>query len=647
MKVQVFDGGVSSRLDPQLLQVNQGVVYENIDNSTGVLTPVKDKLATAIALQPYHKFFNKEQVWLDNDVPTDYLEFQGNMYYTDRLTAPQKFDGTTTTNLGIIAPASAPTIAADSATEPLDTFTTLNGTGAGDLPAADFDYMLFNSPVAQSPLSAPFKFTVYASSTTSTRALGEIVKIAGINRNSINELARFIGNTITTAPDPTNRQITFSDLIGPLDTYGQLYRNFGGTYYLVGAFSASALTIVDDKYDISSHQELNFDHISSFNGTYQYVYTYYNENDGTESAPSPVSDELTIQGGRIDITMIDSPDPQVTKKRLYRVGGDITEFTLVEEFAVGDNNYDDSLKDSELDGRLLESDNYYEAPIGLKFLSESYAMLFGVVGSQLRFTPIGKPYAWPPEYSLQFDADITSIGPVANGLIICTQFRTFLVTGTGPLSLAQQLLRGDQGCISFESMQEANIGTLIWASEDGLCTSSGSNVVSLTKNALGDVTLDPVSAIVHNEVYYIHNSDGSTLAWDYRFGQTPKWLDLGIGSLALANNELYGYFDGLLYLLFQGTENLTLKYKSPRFIEGLMTEAKTYKKVYIRSEGDIILRIIIDDVQVADFTLAGTATHQVQVPQPLQRGYSFQAEIEGTGKVLEFEYDAGARQNVE
>ena len=186
---------------------------------------------------------------------------------------------------------------------------------------------------------------------------------------------------------------------------------------------------------------------------------------------------------------------------------------------------------------------------------------------------------------------------------------------------------------------------IIWASEDGLCSSSGNNVVSLTKNLLGKVVLTPISSAVNDEVYYCHNKDGSILAWDYRFQPMLKWLNLGTTTLATANGDLFGHYEGLLYNLYKGADNLNIKYKSPLFIEGSFSENKTYKKVYVRSEGDIILSILIDSELVATFNLTGTATHQLQVPQQLQRGYSIQFEVEGTGVINELEYTVGQRQN--
>jgi len=636
MKLQRFDGGIASRLAPQLLNINQGAVYENIDNATGILTPVKDKLATAIEVEKYAKYFVAENKWLSSPASTDYLEFQKVMYIANRINIPQKLSNSVYSQLGITKPVTASVITNQNLAVPLKDITVLNNTLSGNLPAADLDYMFFN--VNNGIYSAPFKFTVYASSTGTTKAQGTVT--------TFNDVTRFGRNSIITENDPTNRSVQFKNIKGAFADTALLFRFYDGDWRLIKTFGIKEAAYLDSVYDISSNALLNEDAISPFNGTYQYVYTYYNSNDGTESAPSKLSKELKVESGTITVTMPDtSTDLQVTKKRLYRVGGLATQFTLVAELNSNVTAYIDTLSFEEMDGRQLESDNYYAAPAGLKYLVESYAMLFGAVGSSLRFTPIGKPNAWPPEYEVQFDQDITSIGSVANGLLVCTKVKTFIVTGTGPTSLAQQSLRGDQGCIAFESMKEAIAGTLIWASEDGLCSSSGNNVVSLTKDLLGDIELDPISAAVNNEVYYCHNRDGTTLAWDYRFQPLLKWLNFGITTLAVANGNLYGSYNGLLYNLYKGATNLSIKYKSPLLTEGSFSENKTYKKVYVRSEGDIMISILIDSEVVATFELTETATHQLQVPQQLQRGYSIQFEVSGTGTINELEYTVGPRQN--
>ena len=631
MKLQVFNGGVSSRLAPQLVQQNQGVVYENIDNAVATLTSIKDKLDTAIASNLYPVYFRQADQWFSFSTPTSTAEFQGRLYTADGV-LPRKYKTNgVALRLGIAKPANAPTVAAGSEAKPLKEITAVNTTG-GDLPASNLRYRLFN--VRGIIYSVPLEFSLSSTGRVVDEDLADLEDVYTPETDTSTD--------VTTEPT-TGRAVSFSNILGEFSDEARLYRYYDGKWRLVHAFATQASTFIDNTEDISANAELDTDLVTAFKGTYQYVYTYYSSGDGAESAPSDVSEEVTLYGGAVAVTgLAMTPDTsQVTAVRLYRVGGNVTQFTLVDEYPVTTSFVVDEIRDSDLDGRLLESDNYNEAPSDLKYLSEAYAMLFGAVGSTLRFTPIGKPDAWPPEYSIQFDDEVTGIGPVANGILVMTRFRTFIVTGTGPTSLSQQTLRGDQGCVNHYSIQEVTEGAVIWASADGLCMSSGNNVENITKHALGEILLNPVGSAAVDEVYYCHNADGKTLAYDYRFERIVKWLDLGIDNIVAANSAAYGVAGGTLHELYKGDSLLPFSYVSPRFSEGSLTQAKTYKKVYFRTDGDIIINILIDDVLVATESLSGKETHQIQVPQELQRGYYIQFGITGTGTVLEYEYEAG------
>ena len=56
MKIQQFAGGLSTRLRPQYIQVNEGAQYSNIDNSVGTLAPVNKPQVTNIATTEFNTF---------------------------------------------------------------------------------------------------------------------------------------------------------------------------------------------------------------------------------------------------------------------------------------------------------------------------------------------------------------------------------------------------------------------------------------------------------------------------------------------------------------------------------------------------------------------------------------------------------------
>ena len=640
MKLQLFNGGLSTRLAPNLIQPNQGVQYSNIDVTKGTLSPVKDKASTSITTDKYAVFYDAGNEWVSSDVETDFVEFQGRLYATDGVQPTKRFNGVTE-NLGIVKPYFPPVLESLDSADIVDEFTIESkiATG-GDLPYSDLQYMIVN--ISNNTKAAPYEFTVYGGSTTSARAQGALLTLdeRGFYGKDI-----FFGSPITTLIG-SNRAIEFSEFKGNIGDSCTLYRYYNKVWREVGTITSFSSTIVDDTEDISANNELDLDTFSAFNGTYQYVYTYYNSNDGTESAPSSLSNELEVNSGTIRIqNLYESTDPQVTNMRVYRVGANLTQFTLVETLPNVTTPYIDILKDSEVSGELLESDNYYEAPSNLRYLSESYAMLFGAVDSTLRFTPIGKPNAWPPEFSIEFDSPITGLGSAANGLLVFTRTSSHIVTGTGPTSLAQQPLRGDQGCIAHSSIQEVTEGMLCWASTDGLCVSSGNNVQVITKNTLGKVELDPVSSAVVDEVYYCLESTGSTLVWDFRFEPIFYRLELGVEQFAVASSELYGWLGGSQYLMFGSDSNLSYSFKSAEFTEGARTKEKCYKKFYFSHKGDIIINISINDSVVTTKALTGNDTTEVSVPQASQRGFTVQFDVSGTGELLEVEYTASVNRN--
>ena len=631
MKVQDFTGGLATRLRPQYIGTNEGVVYTNINSRVGSLAPVQAKLGTAIAVKRYHKYYIAKQEWLSADVPTDYLEYQKKMYFTDRLSRPQKYDGTNTYNLGITPPSTLSSFTINAYPSPVLSATFKADTSTSGLPVEDTYYALVNSDAGKY-----------------SKALVVVVTSKGIMR-VIAEATTTVPDNLTVKMDPgtSTRTITISKPEGiELGIDGvQVFRWYKGAYYLVGTLLTDTSSLLDNVADISVNEALDESNFGALDGVIQYALTYYNSEDGTESALTPPSVELDIEStGTISVTSLPvSTDPQVDKKRLYRVGGNLTTFTLVTELANSATSYEDTLKDINVDGRLAETQGDGPAPNGLAFLTEAYAMLFGAVGPYLRFTPIGQPNNWPPLNFLTYEGDITGIAQVANGILVFTKFQTHLVTGTGPTSLSSQLLSKDQGCIAFESIVGLS-GAAVWVSTDGICASNGDLPKVLSKRKLDKLSLTPVDSVIYDEVYYVHDADGTTLALDFDT-EVFKQFSFDVVTLAVAEDELYGWKDGVMYQLYGGSSTASFKYLSPRFIEGRATELKTYKKVYIYSKGDIIIKIIIDDVEVCATALKGEDSHVIQVPVDKQRGHFIQFDISGTGEVYELEYTVGRRAN--
>lgn len=374
-------------------------------------------------------------------------------------------------------------------------------------------------------------------------------------------------------------------------------------------------------------------------GTYTYVYTFYNSTLGYESQPSPVSLEVTVTSQKVELTAIGTTtDPQVDKVRIYRVGGAITKFSLVDTINEGTTIYSDNIADTEIEGSSLISADNKQAPSGLKYILEAYSMMFGVLDDKLYFTPIGKLYAWPATYFIDFDKTLIGIAECSLGILAFTTSKTYLITGTSPTSLSKRIFSSNQGCLSYWSIQGYQ-GNVVWVSSDGFCMIARSSVTVASRDKLGKIDLTITNSVLLDDVYYAQFSDNSIIAIDFRYDQgILKNLSLPTTRLLVGNDKLYGYESGKYYELFNGKNQLSFSYESPTLLDGSYILRKRYKEVLIRCTGDITVEVYISDIKVVEKKFTTLDTHEIKVPQDKQNGYSIKFKIFGIGEVFGLDY---------
>lgn len=375
-------------------------------------------------------------------------------------------------------------------------------------------------------------------------------------------------------------------------------------------------------------------------GTYTYVYTFYNSADGTESGISLISDEVSPVGDQVDLTALTvSTDPQVDQRRIYRLGGDLTLFTLVDTIDNIASSYTDNIADTDVEGTLLESTYYQPAPSGLKYLTEHYGIFIGAVNDKVYFTPVRRPDAWPTLNFIDFDSDVTGIGKILNGIVVTTLQKSYIVTGTNSSSFVKSILSDTQGCKKHKSMKRLSTGELLWVSNDGICETKGSQVRVISRQKLGKVNLTPKNAVVHDEVYYLQKTDDTILALDRRDGAVIfKDFEAETTNLVVAEDILYGFYNNGLYQMFDDTSYETAVWLSPVIIEGSYTNLKQYKSIYVRHEGSCTFEVYLDGTLAITKSLTGTTTSEIKVPQDVQDAYSIQFKITGTAIVREIEF---------
>lgn len=614
-RIRVFNGGLRKAIAPHLINENESVVNQNINHVNGILTPVKDKVQSIPNAEKYGHYFTTDDEWYFSPTPKDWVEFQERLYIGNRTGTSTKIVNGIEYNLGIQPPTTVPTVVVSRETPEQDQITRVdlfpNTAVAGDIPAGiTLQYKVVN--IASTGEHYPSD-EIFSVKVTSVYSPGD---------------PQYLTNDIRIGVEDTN-----------VDTTIAIFRFFDNYWRKVYEGVAGAAIHYDQTYDISANDSIEDYLVDGLKGTYQYALTFYNSIDGTESAPV-VSDEYEIDWGRATVNNLQvSTDPQVNSRRLYRVGGTLTTFTLVTELDNIVTSYVDDADDDDIDGRLLDAETNFPPVDNLYWLMESYAMLFAADGDKLRFTPIGEPDYWPQTFFLDFPRPITGLAKTPIGLLVFNEYETWLVTGTGPTSLTQQLLTGSQGCINGDSVVNIE-GAAYWASTDGVCLSDGGQVMVITREKLDKIDLSSsVNAVVYDEQYYLQ-LDTEALIIDIP-RQVIKNANYDIESFIIANDTLYGYKESYLHIIEADTVDLSMDYRSPIYVGPAYSIPKTYKNFYMFSEGTVTIEIFIDGVLAQTATYVGYDNHQVKIPTEHTRGFSLQFRITGTGIVYEIYWEEG------
>lgn len=355
-------------------------------------------------------------------------------------------------------------------------------------------------------------------------------------------------------------------------------------------------------------------------------------------------------GGAILVSgIVASPDPQVTNIRLYRIGGVLTQYNLVAELPNTNQTYLDTASDDTIAGNhVLDSFTNGTPPDNPLYLTESNAMLFVASGTKLYFSDVAKPYAWPETNFLEFSVEITGMGVVQNGLMVFTRFRTYIVTGTNPATLARFLTSDSQGCVNHDTIAFGD-NLLVWLSTDGVCTSAGGAVEVVTQTLLGRFSPETsLNGWVWDKMYFLGYED-KTLILDSRYGYAIRELDYN-GWYSSFHDELYRQNNGFLEQMFVGAIQ-TMKYKSPIYTEGRLSEYKMFKDIYVTFQDYISMKVIIHGHKAP---YQHVVFDEILDIEEMQRdiktdgtimGYGISFEIEGTGQVHEIDFRASGREN--
>lgn len=613
MLIPIFNGGLNKRLDPSLVPANEAIEYSNIDNTSGVLASARSYTKTDRDATNYIYLF-KDTVFSSVN-SRDYVEYNNQLYWSEDNGSPAKF-GTTQQSLGIEAPVPKPAV--DNNGFPIfnDEYSQIQGLYITFEDYVKADFLLNIAQIDGELSSGSVTYRVYVYE---------------------DNKCIFHFNEVVAVGNDKAVVFTFKT-----DHVFKLTKLVGADYKLVAV--SSGRQAIDNNQTLGANVT---DTITTDKVTAQWTYTYYNELDGTESAPAPLTEEIEFplaKKARLN-NITYSTDPQVTNIRVYRVNDGITEPALAMEIPNVDGVYYDITPTLALT-TLLDTFNNVPPPINIKYLIEAYGLFFAANGTSIIWSEPGNPNYFPPANSVNYGFEITGLLAIDIGVLVFGRTKTQILLGTTPEDFRKDKISDTEGCISHKTCKLVN-SFPCWVSLKGICTISNSAVDIISYDKLDKISLNVTNCTVQDETYWILVDKKYLLAMDLRFGTVFKefYFDNFLSDIVTIDDVLYTTVDGKLATLFTG-KLLKLRYVSPEFSEGTLTMVKKYNNVYIKYEGEFIIRVLIDSEEVQKINVyANEKFVDLKVPQDKQTGHCIQIDIQGTGKIKEIEYKPMERQN--
>lgn len=603
MQLNVFNTGLNTRLAQHLLQPSESVVCENVDLTSGSIKPAIGLLVTNNSISVNNNtFLEFKGTWIEKPTGSTFIEFNDKLYIADGNKLQKTSDGILFYDVGITKP---------------------NTKLVTTTPSFNVTFTFSNNDTGDSITFATGVYEYLIQYTTKSGAID--YKEQSFNYTGTKGIK-------LTVSDMTN----LSSVI--------LYRKYNTKYKAIGELTTETV-LLDTTYNINTmptgtpYKELL--------STRQYVYTYYSTITGFESAPSEASNELECYLNNVVVTnFTGTTDTTVDTIKLYRLGGTLTDFYLVDTLNINATTYTDTKSDLQVldNSTLLVTKGHSKPPVGLNYLALHNNTLFGSVGSTLYFSVSGTIDIWSDLNYIDMPEHITGLGSTQNGLLIFSRNKTWLLTGENLSNIVVQLLNGNQGCISHYTIKYIE-NNLLWQSLDGICTSLGGNIEILSWKALGKVTYNPIGSEVYDNQYFLFHTTG-TLIIDFREGVRFSTSNLiARGSYYSSSYDTLYILkpsDILMYKYGKGT-NLTYKYKTGYLTEGKITNYKTYKELYVHNIGSNSIKIYIDGTKIVDRAL-NEGLDTIRLPQGTTRGYYIELEFEGTGTIQEIDYFVEGRQ---
>ena len=398
-----------------------------------------------------------------------------------------------------------------------------------------------------------------------------------------------------------------------------------------------------------------------------YCYTYYNERDGSESSPSAFSPDITVgewttsgsdtvwTGSKtVEVgNIIASTDPQVTHIRVYRKSSVQPNYNLVAELLNETVTIIDNADDytASIGSKLytygynIKVERNLTPPFNGRYIVAYEGTIFaagtGKNSNWLYNSESYSPYLWGTG-ATKFDEEITGVGVISAGILVFTKYKTYILYGSVG-SFSKQVLLPSTGCINGMSIRNMSTGC-IWQATDGYYLYQN-GLSNITYEKLAYTDLKPIiSCASDDESYYALQEDGKILVINSRLNMAIYYFTAeNCTGIHVGDGKLH-CCDGKNLLSYSG-DNANIKFTSKQYTEQGISMYKNFKTIYVYSEGNLKMKVYIDNRLAADVKLDKQGLNEVKVDQANRTGYYMWFEIEGQGSVKEIEFIAEARQN--
>ncbi len=272
---------------------------------------------------------------------------------------------------------------------------------------------------------------------------------------------------------------------------------------------------------------------------------------------------------------------------------------------------------------------------------------------------LGKPLEWDGMNFLNVSYNITGMSSCANGLIIYSPSKTYVLTNTETNNFNYRKVSGTQGCVNNNSIQEWQ-GNVICASAEGLSMTNGGEVKLVSYQKLGLVNLaDRIrSSAVVGEDYFLLFDTGVILRYNLTSNIFSYIEAMDFEGIAHMNGKLYGTLHTDMYLIPFKVEaenylegkisprpRRTFSYKSGEISESSLANQKEYDKVRVNMEGDGYITIYIDGKEIIVNAPLTPLVTIIGIPNEKNKGYSITFEVSGVGILHCIEYSVKGRDN--